>query len=368
MRPPEQVALDDEALAALPNTPAVVLIHLRHGEPYLVRTSMLRRRLLRLRGFRHLAERAEYWPTASRLESSLVLYAAARKHLPHRYGELIRFRKAAYVKLLLANEFPRFQVVQRVTGGEATYYGPFHSRAAAEEFEAQALDLFLIRHCQEDLAPSPSHPGCIYGEMNRCLRPCQQVVSASEYNDEVRRARGFLSSQGRTLLESIAHARERASELLEFEEAQRQHRRHEQVEAVLKLRDDLAADFDRLYGVAVVPSVATESVDLYAFAQGWWQTPVSFPLEAPDGRPVSMDQRLREALGTAAWRGSVLERNEHSALLAGWYYSSFRDGEWLPFDQANAVPYRKLVRAISRVAAVNTSPSPATPSDPPASS
>lgn len=38
-------------------------------------------------------------------------------------------------------------------------------------------------------------------------------------------------------------------------------------------------------------------------------------------------------------------------MLARWYYSSFRDGEWLSFGAPEDVPYRKLVRAISRVAA-----------------
>ena len=55
--------------------------------------------------------------------------------------------------------------------------GRFEPRGAAELFENQFLDLFQIRRCQENLEPSPQHPGCIYGEMNRCLRPCQQVVS-----------------------------------------------------------------------------------------------------------------------------------------------------------------------------------------------
>ena len=37
------------------------------------------------------------------------------------------------------------------------------------------------------------------------------------------------------------------------------------------------------------------------------------------------------------------------ALLARWYYSSWRDGEWLPFDGFPALPYRKLVNAIHRI-------------------
>jgi len=44
------------------------------------------------------------------------------------------------------------------------------------------------------------------------------------------------------------------------------------------------------------------------------------------------------------------ERQEYLALLARWFYSSWRDGEWIFCDSFVAVPYRKLVNAISRVA------------------
>jgi hypothetical protein len=42
-------------------------------------------------------------------------------------------------------------------------------------------------------------------------------------------------------------------------------------------------------------------------------------------------------------------RLEHLALLARWYYSSWSDGEWIGFHGLDQVPYRKLVRAISRL-------------------
>jgi hypothetical protein len=49
---------------------------------------------------------------------------------------------------------------------------------------------------------------------------------------------------------------------------------------------------------------------------------------------------------------ALRERQEYLALLARWYYSSWRDGEWLPIEDFDSLPYRKLVHAISRVAQV----------------
>jgi len=243
-------------LDAVPDKPAVFLIHAREGRPYLARTALLRRRLKRLLGeragvskllnLREVAERVEYRLTSSRLASSLVYYEMARQHFPDDYVEMIKLRPAPFVKVLLGNEFPRTTVTTRLSASQAFQYGPFRSRASAERFEQEVLDLFQVRRCQEDLVPSPEHPGCIYGEMMKCLRPCQEVVGPEEYRSETNRLVHFLETGGQSQLEPVAAARERYSEELNFEEALRQHARYQRIEQVLKQRDELAASVDCL--------------------------------------------------------------------------------------------------------------------------
>jgi hypothetical protein len=245
---------------------------------------------------------------------------------------------------------PRTQVTTRLAGGRGLYFGPFRTRAAAEQFDARMLDLFQLRRCQDNLEPRPSHPGCIYGEMGMCLRPCQEVVSRSEYASEVARVEHFLGSGGQSLLESIAAARDRSSDDLQFEEAARQHKRYEQVEQVLALRDDLATATNVLSGLAVTASSRRGAVILWFMLNGLWADPIEFSLDAT-GPAVSLDHRLRDAVATLPTaRGGMLERQEHAALLAGWFYSSWRDGEWISLKSLDHVPYRKLVNAITRTA------------------
>src|SRR5258707_5536927 len=151
----------------------------------------------------------------------------------------MKWRMPPYVRIVLGNEFPRSYITTPLTRTGGLHFGPFRSRSSAERFEGEFLDLFQMRRCQEDLVPSPAHPGCIYGEMAMCLRPCQQVVGAAEYGHEVTRVVEFLRTDGRSLLDSIEHSRDRLSEQMMFEEAARQHKRFEKVQEVLKLRDDL---------------------------------------------------------------------------------------------------------------------------------
>jgi excinuclease UvrABC nuclease subunit len=232
-------------------------------------------------------------------------------------------------------------------------FGPFSSRATADLFESQFLDLFQLRRCQEDLTPSPDHPGCIYGEMRRCLRPCQQAVTIEEYASEAERVAEFLLTRGAGTLERTAAARDRASENLEFEQAAQLHAHYDRIEAIAKVPGDLAADTSRLSGIAITRSTVQQSVLLWFLREGCWLPPHEFSVAPAGDKPVSIDTRLREILASLpAPRATLALRQDHLALLAKWFYSSWRDGEWfsLPPD-FGAIPYRRLVNAINRVSA-----------------
>src|SRR5581483_8348406 len=349
----------ESVLAEVPNSDAVFVVWAGERSAYLAKTSMLRRRLMRIfkasepggavrrsLNLRAVATRVDYWLTGSKFESLLVHYALARRFYPDDYLRLIKLRMPSYVRLVLANDFPRTQVSTRLSASRAIHYGPFASRAAAELFQDQFLDLFQLRRCQENLEPSPEHPGCIYGEMGKCLRPCQQVVSIDEYRSEAARVAQFLETNGALALSTAEAARDRLSEELNFEEASRQHKRIERIQAVLSLRDDLVRDIDRLYTVVIVPSIVADAVSLWFCCRGTWQDPVEFSLTSD----VSLDRRLRDLIGTLHPQAAKLsDREEHLALLARWAYSSWRDGEILVFEDLENAPYRKMVRAISRV-------------------
>jgi excinuclease ABC subunit C len=341
-------ALSEEFVEQTPNRPAVFLLWPREGEPYLARTNVLKRRLNRLARMGKMREnivRVEVWYTGSALEAQAKMYELAREHFPKRYLELLHLRMPPYVKLLLANQFPRTAVSSQFNASQALVCGPFRSRATAERFEEGFLDLFQIRRCQEDLIPSEDHPGCMYGEMGRCLRPCQQIVGVAEYRGEVNRVAEFLATDGRSLIDPAEAARERFSVELDFEQAARQHDRVAKIEEVLKLRDELARPLESLHGIAILRSAEPNSIELAFVRSGHWQGihRVNFGPESLDGKLRALIAAVPECVRAPR------ERQEYLAILSRWFYSSWRDGEYLPVDSFHDVPYRKLVNAVSRV-------------------
>ena len=292
-----------------------------------------------------MVERIEYWLTGSQLESTITHLELARRYFPDDWPRITRLRPPALVRLTLDNPFPRTLITSKL--GKGLFYGPFSSRAAAERFEAGLLDLFQIRRCEENLAPSPEHPGCMYGEMNRCLRPCQQAVSTEEYRGEVARVEQFLRTRGASLIESTEAARDRASTEMQFEEADRLHQRASRIREVEDMAGDLAGAVDTLSGVAVAPSADADAVELWFMTGGSFHPPQQFCLSETEGAGKSMDHRLREVTAGIAPGGPP--NAEHLSILLRWQGSSWRDGEWIGFPSPEKIPYRKLVNDIVRV-------------------
>jgi len=353
---PEPAITSPADLDSVPDRPAVFLLWASTGNPYLARTALLRRRLRRLLNERErvsrvlslagVVERVEYWLSGSHLESALVHLELAQRHFPGDWERMVRLRPPAFLKLTLDNPFPRTMITTRAGRGLA--FGPFATRAAAENYQNELLDLFQIRRCEENLAPSPDHPGCIYGEMNRCIRPCQEAVTREEYASEAARVAAFLRTGGASLFETAVVARERASAEMQFEEAERWHDRVTRIGQVRTLAGELAREIEQLAGVAIVRSSEPESIELLFLLGGRFLEPRRLSVKQDLAAGQSMDHRLREIARSIQPEGKPSP--EHLAVLTRWHGSSWRDGEWISFESLEKIPYRKLVNAIGRVA------------------
>jgi len=349
-------------LDEVPAVQGVFLLQFDAGTPYLGHSRNLQWRLKRwLRssgegsrwaGLREAVRRVSYQPAGSAFEAKLLLYRLARKFRPETYREYLKLRPAPFVKVQLANAYPRTYITTRLTRRRALFFGPFATRAAAERFEGSFLDLFLIRRCKEEIVPDPAHPGCIYGEMDMCLRPCQARSSEQQYHAETGRVLRFLNTRGQSLVREIEQARDEASAALKFEEASRHHRRLEKAQEALKLADGLARDIDSFFGLVIQSSAAEQAVELFWVYQGFLQPAITFRYAPAGGRSVSLDSQLRDLFQQAEHKtGTAQERADHLSLLNRWYRGSWKKGELILFDGMDQIPYRKLVRAISRVAA-----------------
>jgi excinuclease ABC subunit C len=389
------------SLSGLPEAPAVFALCAADpaAEPYLSKTPNLRRRLKRfLRGpqggatsrrlqLAHLVDQIEYTVTGSEFESSLCLYQASLRAFGQRAQKRLRLRPPAFLRMSVDNAYPRVYATSKISKTAASsLFGPFPSRAAAERYAEEMLNLFLLRRCSEELKPDPAFPGCVYSEMKMCLAPCFKGCSEERYELEASEVFAFLATRGGSMIGKLENERNAASEAMEFERAATIHQRMQKVQSVAHLVSEAVRPLAELSGVLVQPSAEPGHVALFALRRGVWSGPALYsivgmrlanersgssslfahpvalepvPLEAVAALPAKdvLESRLEEALRaltqSAPKNVSAQTLSDHLALFTQWYYRSAgrSTGEILFGGGDGEVARKPLLRAISRVAA-----------------
>ncbi len=266
-----------ETLRSIPALPGVFALFGadKSAQPYLTRAADLRRRITRILAPPQIqadaagpnppskrlnlgsrVARIDYTVTGSDFESTLALY-----HLSAQIFGLdearrrLKLRTPFFLRFAAENNYPRLYTTNRLSRrAVANTYGPFPSRAAADRYCEAVLDLFLLRRCHEELHPTPDHPGCIYGEMGKCLAPCNQAqipAKAAAYAAEAAAVEAFLDTRGESLLAPLIAQREQASASLDFERAAELHTQVQKVKAAIALADELVQPIPKLRAVIV---------------------------------------------------------------------------------------------------------------------
>jgi excinuclease UvrABC nuclease subunit len=367
-----------------------------HAEPYISRTPNLRNRLRRLLDARpdqtkrlRLAQstaRIEYSRTGSEFEAWLLLYTASIHAFGERARKRLHLRPPVTLRMAMENAYPRVYVTNKVTKRAAdNLFGPWPSRAAAENFLESMLNLFELRRCVEELHPDPTFPGCVYSEMKKCMAPCFKGCTDERYAQEAQAVHAFLSTHGQSLINELTTQRDAASTALDFEKAAEIHARLTRVENAASLMPQAVHALTNLNGLIIQPSSEPDHVALFLLTQGTLTGPVPYsvagmrhqneqsgssslfshptalepiPLDesgAPAVKLAARDElelRLENALAALQEQTAVPQQTaDHLSLFARWYYrpQAKRIGEICFAEPGGTLPKKAILRAISRV-------------------
>ena len=150
------------------------------------------------------------------LENNLI------KQRKPRFNILLRDDKTyPYVKLTLADRFPKVFVTRRLRKDGADYYGPYFPGNLAYRIVELIHRSFLIPSCKVDL--SRYHPrACLQYYIHRCLGPCVEELTTPEiYKSAVRDARLLLEGRHAELERTLSARMMDAAAAEQFETAAR---------------------------------------------------------------------------------------------------------------------------------------------------
>ncbi len=304
-----------EKLESLPTRPGVYLFKDAQGQiVYVGKARVLRDRV---RSYFQAARPAGPWRDSMRAEiadldlviTDTEMEALAlennliKRHQP-RFNVLLRDDKNhPYLKLTLAEEYPRLYVVRRPGEDGNVYGGPYIPASLGRKTSGLVRKLFGVRSCREVLNGKRPRP-CLQYQIKRCLAPCvAEVCSLERYRQSCEDARLFLEGRTEEVVRRLKAGMEQAAGEDRFEEA-------------ASLRDQVRA-LERLDTPQKITTTDLEERDLFgAFGEGDRAAVQVFSVR--DGKVVARE-------------GFLLDRlTEPETVLASTVQQYYASGRYVP--------------------------------------
>jgi len=199
------------------------------------------------------ATRVETVLTRNETEALILEDALVKQNQPRYNVRLRDDKRYPYIRVTVAEEYPRIQVVRRVELDGSRYFGPYTDSQSVRRVLRLVGEHFGIRQCNYQMG-KVKRP-CINHRIGKCSAPCG-VIGAGEYAERARQACQFLSGDHKGLRKELLKR-------IRFLSGRREYERARELRDVLEAIDSLLQRQD-------VSSARLEDMDVlgYAYLEG----------------------------------------------------------------------------------------------------
>lgn len=167
--------------------------------------------------------RFEYIVTDSELEALVLENNLIKEHQP-KYNTMLKDDKTyPFIKVSIAESYPRVFLSRSMKKEKAKYYGPYTSAKAVKDTIDFIQKLFQLRTCNRNL-PKDIGKGrtCLNYHIGQCNAPCQGLISQEAYQEQVNKAIRFLEGDHEQVIQMLEKKMKDAAERMDFESAMEQ--------------------------------------------------------------------------------------------------------------------------------------------------
>ncbi len=195
----------------------------------------------------------EYVVTHTEAEAMHLEAELVKQHQPLFNIRLKDDKHYPYLKVDLADPWPRIYITRRVLKDGGRYFGPFANAGSVRRTLDLVNKLFPWRSCTKTITGSDPRP-CLDYFINRCIAPCTSYCTKEEYDEVIRQVTLFLEGRTDEVVRQLKHDMAGAAEAMEYEKAGR-------------IRDQLLA-IERVTERQSVASTKAADEDVFGLARG----------------------------------------------------------------------------------------------------
>ena len=195
--------------------------------------------------------------TDSEVEALILEQNLIKEHRP-RYNIMYKDDKSyPYLKVTLAENFPRVFVSRRHVKDGSRYFGPYTHVGALNETMRLLKKIFPFRSCKHKEPALRGRP-CLNYHIKRCLGPCSGQVDRDCYRAMINEICLFLEGRQEDLAKVLAARMAAAAENLDFEHAASLRDQLQAVHEVVEQQKIISGGFE---DQDVVAAAGAESLD-----------------------------------------------------------------------------------------------------------
>ena len=162
------------------------------------------------------------WTLTDSVSEALLLEANLIKRYRPRYNVRLKDDKSyPYIRMTLADDFPRVERTRKLPDDGSRYFGPYASATSVDEAMDLIRRLFRFRTCTLDIREGERtllRP-CLLYHIKRCQGPCIEAVSRADYRADIAQVELFLEGRQDAVARQVRAQMDAASAALEYERA-----------------------------------------------------------------------------------------------------------------------------------------------------
>ncbi len=162
------------------------------------------------------------WTLTDTVSEALLLEAnLIKRHQPAYNARLKDDKSYPFIKITLADDFPRIERTRRLVQDGSRYFGPYASVTSVDSAMDLIRRLFPFRTCTipiRDGERALSRP-CLLYDIKRCQGPCIQAISKADYGRDIEQVMLFLDGRQEQVTRHLRREMEAASATLDYERA-----------------------------------------------------------------------------------------------------------------------------------------------------